>query len=76
MGRPWGNTSLITGYSARDLLFRPTVEEYFNTSSYVGLQHKFGKRLTAAVICRLPALVARAEHAVRDRPGAAARRPL
>ena len=23
VGRPWGNTSLITGYSARDLLFRP-----------------------------------------------------
>ena len=50
VGRPWGNTSLITGYSARDLLFRPTVEEYFNTSSYAGLQHKFGRRLTAAVI--------------------------
>src|SRR5581483_11689924 len=36
--------------SVRDLLFRPTVEEYFNTSSYVGLQHKFGRRLTAAVL--------------------------
>ena len=50
VGRPWGNTSLITGYSVRDLLFRPTIEEYFNTSSYVGLQHKFGNRLTAAVL--------------------------
>ena len=50
VGRPWGSTSLITGYSARDLLFRPFVEEYFNTSSYVGLQHKFGNRLTAAVL--------------------------
>ena len=50
VGRPWGNTSLITGYSVRDLLFRPVVEEYFNTSSYVGLQHKFGRRLTAAVL--------------------------
>ena len=50
VGRPWGNTSLITGYSVRDLLFRPAVEEYFNTSSYVGLQHKFGNRLTAAVL--------------------------
>ncbi len=50
VGRPWGNTSLITGYSARDLLFRPLVEEYFNTSTYVGLQHKFGTRLTAAVL--------------------------
>jgi tetratricopeptide (TPR) repeat protein len=50
VGRPWGSTSLIAGYSARDLLFRPLVEEYFNTSSYAGLQHKFGNRLTAAVL--------------------------
>jgi hypothetical protein len=48
VGRPWGRTSLITGYSARDLLFRPFVEEYFNTSAYAGLQHKFGNRLTVA----------------------------
>ena len=50
VGRPWGRTSLITGYSVRDLLFRPMVEEYFNTSVYAGLQHKFGNRLTAAVL--------------------------
>ncbi|HET6179009.1 MAG TPA: tetratricopeptide repeat protein [Candidatus Sulfotelmatobacter sp.] len=50
VGRPWGSTSLITGYSARDLLFRPLIEEYFNTSTYVGLQHKFGSRLIAAVL--------------------------
>lgn len=50
VGRPWGNTSLIAGYSVRDLLFRPTVEEYFNTSTYAGLQRKFGSRLTAAVL--------------------------
>jgi hypothetical protein len=50
VGRPWGKTSLITGYSARDLLFRPIVQEYFNTSSYIGLQRKFGNRVTAAVL--------------------------
>jgi hypothetical protein len=50
VGRPWGNTSLITGYSTRDLLFRPLVEEYFNTSVYAGLQHKFGRRLTVALL--------------------------
>jgi hypothetical protein len=50
VGRPWGSTELITGYSVRDLLFRPFVEEYFNTSSYVGLQHKFGNRLTVAAL--------------------------
>jgi tetratricopeptide (TPR) repeat protein len=50
VGRPWGKTSLITGYSARDLLFSPFVEEYFSTSSYVGLQHKFGTRFTIAAL--------------------------
>ncbi len=50
VGRPWGKTSLITGYSTRDLLFHPIVQEYFNTASYVGLQHKFGSRLTAALL--------------------------
>ncbi len=50
VGRPWGHTSLLAGYAARDLLFRPLIQEYFNTSSYIGLQHKFGNRLTAAVL--------------------------
>jgi tetratricopeptide (TPR) repeat protein len=50
VGRPWGNTALIAGYSVRDLLFRPIVEEYFNTSTYAGLQHKFGNRLTVAAL--------------------------
>ena len=50
VGRPWGHNSLITGYSVRDLLFHPTVQEYFNTSSYAGFQHKFGTRITAAVL--------------------------
>lgn len=50
VGRPWGKTSLLTGYSVRDLLFGPLVEEYFNSSSYVGLQHRFGSRLTAALL--------------------------
>ena len=50
VGRPWGSTSLITGYSVRDLLFNPFDEEYFNTTSYIGLQHKFGTRLTVAAL--------------------------
>jgi tetratricopeptide (TPR) repeat protein len=50
VGRPWGSTSLITGYSVRDLLFRPRVEEYFSSSVYAGIEHKFGTRLTAAVL--------------------------
>lgn len=50
VGRPWGGTSLLTGYSARDLLFNPLVEEYFSTSSYAGVQHRFGTRFTAAIL--------------------------
>lgn len=50
VGHPWGGTSLLTGYSARDLLFNPLVEEYFSTSSYAGIQHRFGRRFTAAVL--------------------------
>ncbi len=50
VGRPWGRTSLIAGYAVRDLLFHPAVQEYFNTASYAGFQHKFGTRFTAAVL--------------------------
>ena len=50
VGRPWGHTSLLAGYAIRDLLFHPLVQEYFNTSSYIGVQRKFGRRLTAAVL--------------------------
>jgi tetratricopeptide (TPR) repeat protein len=49
VGRPWGKTSLLTGYSARDVLFRPLVREYFTTSSHVGLQRRFGDSIKASV---------------------------
>jgi tetratricopeptide (TPR) repeat protein len=50
VGRPWGHTALLTGYSVRDLLFHPLVQEYFSTASYIGLQRKFGSRLSVAVL--------------------------
>ncbi|MBZ5664385.1 MAG: tetratricopeptide repeat protein [Acidobacteriia bacterium] len=50
VGRPWGKTALLTGYSARDLLFGPSVHEYYQTTSYVGLQHRFGSRLRASAV--------------------------
>ena len=49
VGRPWGRTALITGYEVRDVLFRPLIREYYTTSAYVGLQHKFGDNLRVAV---------------------------
>jgi tetratricopeptide (TPR) repeat protein len=50
VGRPWGRTSLLTGYQGRDVLFRPLVREYYTTDSYVGIQHKFKSSWNAAVL--------------------------
>jgi tetratricopeptide (TPR) repeat protein len=50
VGRPWGNTSLLAGYSVRDLLIRPEIREYYSTSTYAGVQRRLGSRLTVAVL--------------------------
>ena len=51
VGRPWGNTALITGYTRRDLTFSPMPIKYFTTSAYGGLQRKFiDKKLTASLL--------------------------
>ena len=50
VGRPWGKTALITGYDARDVLFRPLIREYFTTSSYLGIQRKFGDKIKASIV--------------------------
>jgi tetratricopeptide (TPR) repeat protein len=57
VGRPWGRTALVTGYEVRDVLFRPqttlqpyTDAEYYTTSSYAGIQRKFGSSWTAGFL--------------------------
>ncbi len=45
---PWSRTTLLTGYSARDLQFGPSIHEYYDTTSYAGLERKFGSRWTAS----------------------------
>jgi len=50
VGRPWGKTALLTGYNARDLLFGPAIEEYYQTVSYAGLQRRFGSRIRASAV--------------------------
>jgi len=50
VGRSWAKTTLLTGYFARDLLFGPSVHEYYTTISYVGLERKFGARVTASAV--------------------------
>ena len=50
VGRPWGKTSLITGYGVHDVLFRPSIIEYYTTDAYLGLQRRIGTRLQFAVL--------------------------
>ncbi len=50
VGRPWGKTSLLTGYEGRDVLFRPLIREYFTTDTYVGIQRRFRSAWTAAIL--------------------------
>jgi tetratricopeptide (TPR) repeat protein len=50
VGRPWGRNSLITGYSVRDLLFRPAVREFFTTGTWLGVEHKFGQKAALTVL--------------------------
>jgi tetratricopeptide (TPR) repeat protein len=42
VGQPWSKSALLAGYNARDLLFGPSVHEYYQTISYAGLERAFG----------------------------------
>jgi tetratricopeptide (TPR) repeat protein len=50
VGRPWGNTALLSGYNAVDLLYGPAVYEYYQTISYAGLEHRFNSRIRASAV--------------------------
>ncbi len=50
VGRPWAKTALLSGYSSRDLLFGPAVQEYYQTVSYAGLQRGFGSHVRATAV--------------------------
>ena len=50
VGRPWGKTALLTGWSARDLKFNPLIREFYTTSTYAGLERKFGRKLTLDIL--------------------------
>jgi predicted Zn-dependent protease len=45
VGAPWGRTALVTGWGATDQQFSPVNYEAYYTSSYIGLERKFGGRL-------------------------------
>ena len=52
VGRPWGQTSMITGYSVRDLLFGPAPREFFTTSTWGGLERKWGETVTVTGLAK------------------------
>lgn len=54
VGRPWGKTAFLTGYTGRNLLFSPSVStdyplitEYYQTVAYAGLERQFGSHIRA-----------------------------
>ncbi len=48
VGRPWGKTELLTGYSVRDLQFSPLIREYFYTTTYLGVTRKVNEKLSVS----------------------------
>jgi hypothetical protein len=50
VGRPWGKTAFITGYTRRNLTFSPLVRQFFTTSTYAGISRKFGQKLTVTAL--------------------------
>jgi len=45
VGAPWGKTALVTGWGVIDQKISPTGYEDYLTSSYIGLEHRFGEHL-------------------------------
>ena len=50
VGAPWGKTALVTGWGANDQQFSPVNYEAYYTSSYIGIERKFGERLNLRAI--------------------------
>ena len=46
VGRPWGNTALVTGWGAINQYFYPVIAEDFYTSSYIGFEHRVSEKLS------------------------------
>jgi tetratricopeptide (TPR) repeat protein len=50
VGAPWGKTALVTGWGKSDQKFSPVSYEAYYTSSYLGVERKFGARLNLKAI--------------------------
>jgi hypothetical protein len=45
VGAPWSRTALVTGWGENDQTFNPVSIEDYYTSSYIGLDHRFGEHM-------------------------------
>jgi tetratricopeptide (TPR) repeat protein len=50
VGRPWGKTAFVTGYTRRNLTFSPQPNQFFTTSTYAGIERNFGRKLTVTAL--------------------------
>ncbi len=50
VGQPWSKTALVTGWGENDQTFTPASIEDYYTSSYIGLDRKFGDRFDARAV--------------------------
>ena len=50
VGAPWGKTALVTGWGANDEKISPVGYEDYITSSYVGIDRRFGERLRVRAV--------------------------
>ena len=50
VGHPWSNTAFVTGWGARDVQFFPITREFYFTSVYAGIDHRFSPKLDLSVV--------------------------
>ena len=50
VGAPWGKTALVTGWGASKQQFSPVHFENYLTSSYLGIERRFGERLNVRAV--------------------------
>lgn len=50
VGAPWSKTALVTGWGVNDQKISPSHYEDYLTSSYLGLEHRFGEHLTVRAV--------------------------
>ncbi|HEY1902278.1 MAG TPA: tetratricopeptide repeat protein [Terracidiphilus sp.] len=50
VGAPWGKTALVTGWGSNDEQFSPVHYEDYLTSSYLGIERRFGERLNVRAV--------------------------